>query len=74
MEFSDRESFPNPSHSDGNSVEFVAETPGTDWKDNLLMFCLRSNVSSKNSKYSSLSTVFSIPERVGSLIPASQQS
>ena len=43
MEFSDRELSPDPSLSDGSSVEFVVETPGSDWEDNPSTIVLSDN-------------------------------
>ena len=43
MEFSDRESSPDPSRSNGSSVEFVVETPGPDWEDDPSTIVLRDN-------------------------------
>ena len=43
MEFNDRESSPDPSRSDGSSVEFVVETPGSDWEDDPSTIVLSDN-------------------------------
>ena len=43
MEFSDRELSPDPSCSDGSSVEFVVKTPGPDWEDDPSTIVLSDN-------------------------------
>ena len=43
VEFSDRESSPDPSCSNGSSVEFVVEAPGLDWEDDILTIVLSDN-------------------------------
>ena len=43
MEFSDRKLSPDPSRSDGSSVEFVAEMPGPDWEDDPWTIVLSDN-------------------------------
>ena len=57
LEFSDQESSPDPSRSDGNSCSCFLML----LLKSAQIFSLPSNVSSKNFNYSSLSMVFSIP-------------
>ena len=73
MEFSDHESSPHSSRSDGSLALLFARST-CKWpfqqempiRNSSPMFRLRSNVSSENSKYSSPSTVFSIPALIAS--------